>query len=169
MSLRTVVLSRPVQWACTAIIVAYALFFVLGCAAPAEPVSMQKVEVFQGALKKAWVGAASLCDPAGDNDHPGKIPQVNACFTQLLTAFGVGGATIGKCAAAAAGSATVGAAIGAWSTCGLGVMASALAVASWLDATQLDGWANWSENELAERMRRVIFDRMVARGIWGRT
>lgn len=147
-------------WLCVALLL-------FACADATAP-TMQYVldgDVSPTANIYANAGPASggMCDPGGDDDSPTNVPKVHICFRQFFTALGVSGVTIGLCAAEASGAGRVAVAIAKWSACGLGVIKGLESWGNWLDATQVDGWADWSEREISNRMREAAFARMAAR------
>jgi hypothetical protein len=107
-------------------------------------------------------GGLGTCDPG----TRGTVADVNLCFIALFRALAFSGAAIGTCGAAAAGASTVGAAIGAWSVCGIAIAGTGDYLGRYVEATDIGRWANQSAEEIANRMRQVIYERMVKRGLW---
>lgn len=146
------------------------LALLLGCrdATAPEPVTMRELpseELFTANMKaNGWGYSTNLgpCDPGAN----GTVADVNICFMDLLRALAFSGAAIGTCSAAAGSSPTVATAIGAWSVCGLSVLGAGDSFGRWIERTQVGDWANQSAEEIANRMRQVIYERMVRRGIW---
>lgn len=144
------------------------LALLIGCSEPTEPVGMQPFTEaeFMANMKANGFNYSTNLGPCAPGGAQHQVAQVNVCFTQLFRALGFTGAAIGTCAAAAGGSATAAAAIGAWSVCGLSVYGAGDAWGNYVERTQIGDWANQSAEEIANRMRQVIYERMVRRGIW---
>ena len=103
-----------------------------------------------------------VCDPGSQ----GTVADVQLCFADLMRALAYSGAAIGTCGAAIGGAPTVTAAIGAGSVCALSVYGAADAFGRWVENTDVGRWANQSSEEISNRMRQVIYERMVREGRW---
>ena len=146
------------------------LALLLGCsdATAPEPVAMRELpseELFTANMKANGFNYSTTRGPC-DPGPRGTVADVNVCFMDLLRALAFTGAAIGTCSAAIGGAPTVTAAIGAGSVCALSVFGAGDAYGRWAERTQVGTWANQSAEEIANRMRQAIFERMVARGLW---
>lgn len=144
------------QWWTTLVVVAVA-----GCSEVNGP-EMKQLELdgrVEPWVSNTYGGGGGICDAQNDNDSPTLVPAVHACFLAFGKALGLTGATLGLCAAEAKGARTASAAVGKWGGCLAGFVASIESWGNWLDATQVDGYLDWSEREIRDRVREATFAR----------
>jgi len=96
----------------------------------------------------------------------GTVADVQVCFAQLWQAMAITGSATVTCGSAIAATRTVWAAIQAGSICSIGLFATYEGLERWVEATQVGRWANQSSEEIINRFRQVIYERMVREGKW---
>lgn len=132
--------------------------------ATAPETEMQPVLVIDGYVPpnvfKYYVEPSGICDqPPG----PGLNDRVNLCFQKFAMALGMSGVAVGLCAAKAAVAVNAAGVAMRWGACMVGTGGALDAWGKWLDATNADGWYDWSEAEIKHRMTEAAFARMYIR------
>jgi hypothetical protein len=144
------------------------LSMVYGCTDPTAP-TMRHVpteeQVLANLKANGYTGTSGTCAPAVN----GTTADVSACFMDLWKALAVTGSQIVTCRAAIVAGAQGGGAWGAFAAgaaCSVGVFIGGDAISRYVEATQIGAWANQSTEEISNRMRQAIYERMIKNGKW---
>lgn len=145
------------------------LALAFGCREVTAPITMQAVPseslVVANLKANGWnptAGTQGICNPGAR----GTIAQVSVCFAQLWRVLAIGAGAATTCASAIGAARTPRGAWAAGSVCSLGLFATYDGLERYVEATDVGRWANQSAEEIANRMRQAIYERMVARGEW---